>query len=173
AMSEGPMATPRNGFTPRKVHLSLATTMLRDPCVRTPRMEPRMEATSDENLAQGRSMKAIWDLRKKQTQEWASCGDCYTVEVMTKPQAAQNKKSSYRLVQSHLTKHIRSIHTPRDNFVEPMSMAMNIGWHLGPDGVLPPNPTGPRTQFPKLSCAMTQHQDNMYATNSQNIIRRM
>mmetsp|Transcript_45059 Transcript_45059/g.81046 ORF Transcript_45059/g.81046 Transcript_45059/m.81046 type:complete len:158 (-) Transcript_45059:199-672(-) len=153
-------------FTPRRIDPKDATAMMRSAEVRSPRTQREIPT------GPAQSMKDIWALRAKQTQEWASCGESQTVEQVVVGAHAQ-QSTSHRAMQHHVTKHIRSMFSPRDLYQNPVSINMEIGWHLGADGLLSPNPSGPRTNFPKSTCPMTQHQDNMYTTNSQNIIRRM
>eukprot|EP00933_Yihiella_yeosuensis_P026444 TRINITY_DN20504_c0_g1_i2.p1 TRINITY_DN20504_c0_g1~~TRINITY_DN20504_c0_g1_i2.p1 ORF type:complete len:177 (+),score=25.93 TRINITY_DN20504_c0_g1_i2:97-627(+) len=164
--------------TPRRLNLEDATGILRDASLRSPRTPKKalVSLGSQITSAQGANpdfgMKDIWNLRKKQAQEWASGGDSLTAETITTGPEAQLHRS-HKTMQYHLTKHIRSMRSPRDNFHNTPSMAAEIGWHLGEDGVLRAIEGTPRTFFPKTTCSMTQHMNNMYETHSENIIRRM
>lgn len=117
------------------------------------------------------TLKDLWKMRKEQPKEWFPGRESWTAENLTKAQAQQ--KTSFKILATHKLKHIRSIHSPRELYSDPPNINMEIGWHLSDDGVLPRLATGAtRVSYPKSTCAMTKHQDNMYTTHTQNIIRR-
>mmetsp|Transcript_15227 Transcript_15227/g.29433 ORF Transcript_15227/g.29433 Transcript_15227/m.29433 type:complete len:168 (-) Transcript_15227:98-601(-) len=118
------------------------------------------------------TMKEVWQLRGKQMQESKVTSE---VKVPGAPVVAPgaSQTGSFNHLNDHRTRHARSARSPRDNFSEPMSTQMEIGWHLGPDGIHKPLKAGhPRKMYPRATCDMTKHYDNMYSTNSHNIIRR-
>mmetsp|Transcript_23501 Transcript_23501/g.44293 ORF Transcript_23501/g.44293 Transcript_23501/m.44293 type:complete len:169 (+) Transcript_23501:60-566(+) len=167
-MSESaPLTTSTGRYTPRD-----ATKLLRNPEVRsprTPRIERRVHQTAQEAEE---PLKAVFKLRGMQTKEWSPGSESVTAETLVKGAHAQ-QKTSFGILATHKRKHIRSMYSPRDLYSDPPSINMEIGWHLSEDGVLPRITTGAtRISYPKSTCAMTRHQDNMYTTNSQNIIRR-
>eukprot|EP00418_Pyrodinium_bahamense_P046147 CAMPEP_0179204196 /NCGR_PEP_ID=MMETSP0796-20121207/101792_1 /TAXON_ID=73915 /ORGANISM="Pyrodinium bahamense, Strain pbaha01" /LENGTH=212 /DNA_ID=CAMNT_0020909073 /DNA_START=58 /DNA_END=694 /DNA_ORIENTATION=- len=112
---------------------------------------------------QSPSMKAIWDLRSRQCEESGVSGNCVFAESLARgPEARQT--SSFGHLQTRRTKHVRSVRSPREHFVEPVSIAMDIGWHVDTDGSGTPRPGHPRTVYPRNTCAMTKHAENLYAT---------
>jgi len=118
------------------------------------------------------TMKEVWQLRGKQMQESKVTSE---VKVPGAPVISPNacRTGSFNHLNDHRTRHARSARSPKDNFSEPMSTQMEIGWHLGPQGVhKPPKADTPRQKYPRATCEMTKHYDNMYSTNSHNIIRR-
>eukprot|EP00927_Polykrikos_kofoidii_P052808 TRINITY_DN46779_c0_g1_i1.p1 TRINITY_DN46779_c0_g1~~TRINITY_DN46779_c0_g1_i1.p1 ORF type:complete len:177 (-),score=24.39 TRINITY_DN46779_c0_g1_i1:37-567(-) len=174
------MATPRR--TPRTLEAQLRADSLRQPAV------PPRDVDLD-TVAQGATMKAIHNLRLNKHREWAPSSESVTCEKNVRGTQAKETESS-RWMNEQRTKHARRFFSPRDNFVEPATMAQVVGWHA--DQRLRQNPVsafslasigpGPQEDDPKLvtterlyqprsKCHMTQHMENMYQTHAQNIIR--
>lgn len=121
--------------------------------------------------------KAIWKLRDKQSEEMFPTSHSHTSVASTKAAHARNF-TSYQILARHRDKHTRNMRSPTDHFNEPQTLAHEIGWHhtgqdesIGAKGT-PRGMTTPRAFYPKSTCAMTRHLENMYSTNAQHIIRR-
>lgn len=125
----------------------------------------------------GSPAKSIWKLREKQCQELFPTGNSHTSTTYVKGEHARGF-SSYGILAKHREKHTRNMKAPMDNFLEPMTLAQEIGWHQADDGQhigvkgTPRGGTTPRSFYPKNTCSMTRHMENMYSTNAQHIIRR-
>jgi len=125
----------------------------------------------------GSPVKAIWKMRDKQKEEVFPTGHAHTSTSCVKGPECR-AFSSYAILAKHREKHIRNMRSPVDNFVEPMTLAQEIGWHQPDDGShigakgTPRGLTTPRSFYPRNTCAMTRHLENMYSTNAQHIIRR-
>eukprot|EP00747_Dinoflagellata_sp_TGD_P168056 gnl/TRDRNA2_/TRDRNA2_193625_c0_seq1.p1 gnl/TRDRNA2_/TRDRNA2_193625_c0~~gnl/TRDRNA2_/TRDRNA2_193625_c0_seq1.p1 ORF type:complete len:193 (-),score=17.42 gnl/TRDRNA2_/TRDRNA2_193625_c0_seq1:103-624(-) len=118
--------------------------------------------------AYGNASRAIWQLRRLQIQEGIPTGDSTTVEsVVRGPEAREF--SSFALLKAHKKKHVRSHHAPREQFLEPVAVSHEIGWHAGAEAAYT---SSPRAHHPKGTCPMTRHMQNMYSTNAHHIIRR-
>lgn len=122
-------------------------------------------------------IKAIWKLRDKQAEEIFPTGHSHTSTSSVKGPHARNF-SSYTILARHRDKHTRNMRCPMDQFAEPMTMSHEIGWQgvidgqqIGTKGT-PRGSTTPRCFYPKNTCSMTRHMENMYSTNAQHIIRR-
>lgn len=139
-----------------------ATGLLRKAELRSPRT-PRLERPVNVELSDTDStLKEIWRMRRLQPKEWFPGNESATAETLVKGAHAQ-QKTSFGILATHKLKHIRSMHSPRDLYHDPPNINMEIGWHLSDDGVLPRLSTGAtRVTYPKSTCAMTKHQDNMY-----------
>lgn len=122
-------------------------------------------------------VKAIWKLRDKQCEEMFPTGHSHTSTTYTKGTHARQFQS-YTILARHRDKHTRNMRSPMDNYVEPMTLAQEIGWHQADDGEnigakgTPRGMGTPRAFYPRNTCAMTRHLENMYSTNAQHIIRR-
>lgn len=130
-----------------------------------------------ENGHQGSPSKAIWKLREKQVEEIFPTGHAHTSTSCVKgPQS--RAFTSYSILTKHREKHIRNMRSPVDNYSEPMTLSQEVGWHQPIDGShigakgTPRGSTTPRSFYPRSTCAMTRHLENMYSTNAQHIIRR-
>eukprot|EP00434_Breviolum_minutum_P003311 symbB.v1.2.002912.t1/scaffold160.1/size429097/3 len=167
-LAEGEMAeSAGRRMTPRDATGLLRKAELRSP--RTPRLERPVNLALSETDS---TLKDVWKMRNMQPKEWFPGNQSFTAETLAKGTHAQ-QKTSFGILATHKLKHIRSIHSPRDLYIDPPNINMEIGWHLSDDGVLPRLATGAtRVTYPKSTCAMTKHQDNMYTTHTQNIIRR-
>lgn len=125
----------------------------------------------------GSPVKAVWKLRDKQAEEMFPSGHSHTaIQSVHGPHA--RGFTSYTILSRHRDKHTRNMHPPPHNFIEPQTLAHEIGWHQPADGEhigakgTPRGMTTPRSFYPRSTCAMTRHMENMYSTNAQHIIRR-
>mmetsp|Transcript_103607 Transcript_103607/g.195099 ORF Transcript_103607/g.195099 Transcript_103607/m.195099 type:complete len:395 (+) Transcript_103607:110-1294(+) len=132
-------------------------------------IEEHQDAFSTE-AASGSPMKAVWKLRERQCEEMIpSCHSHTHVPSVTGPQA--RSCTSYTILARHRTKHTRVMHSPRENYIEPLTLSQEIGWHPEPEKPIIKG-DAPRRFHPRNTCAMTRHMENMYSTNAQHIIRR-
>lgn len=121
--------------------------------------------------------KAIWKLRDKQSEEMFPTGRSHTSTATTKGEHARIF-NSYLILKKHKDKHTRNMQAPQDSFLEPMTMAQEVGWHQADDGEhigakgTPRGINTPRAFYPKNTCSMTRHLENMYSSNAVHIIRR-
>lgn len=131
----------------------------------------------DGDPTHGSPVKAVWKLRDKQCEEIFPSGHSHTSTNFMKGGQARGF-TSYQILARHRDKHTRNIHAPTDHFTEPMTLAQEIGWHQPDDGEhigakgTPRGMDNPRLFYPRNTCAMTRHMENMYSTNAQHIIRR-
>lgn len=119
---------------------------------------------------QGSPMKAVWQLRARQREEMLPSATGHTSESIAKD-GDSRQFNSHVLMSQYRTRHTRSSNNPRDQFVEPASMAQDIGWKEGVPTATAITGT-PRYFAPRVQCHMTKHMDNMFSTSAQNIIRR-
>jgi UMP-CMP kinase len=125
----------------------------------------------------GSPVKAIWKLREKQVEEIFPTGHSHTAVTSTKETHARNF-TSYTILSRHRDKHTRNMKPPMEHFHEPQTLAQEIGWHQPEEGEdigakgTPRGMNTPRQFYPKNTCQMTRHLENMYSTNAQHIIRR-
>lgn len=119
---------------------------------------------------QGSPMKAIWQLRARQSEELLPHTNGHLSECIAKD-GDSRQFNSHVLMSQYRTRHTRSSNNPRDQFVEPASMAQDIGWKEGVPTATASTGT-PRYFTPRVQCHMTKHMDNMFSTSAQNIIRR-
>jgi len=128
--------------------------------------------------AAGSVMKQIWLLRDKQTEEIFPTSRSHVSVEKTVGEDARSF-TSYKILAKHREKHTRNMNGPLENYVEPMTMAQEIGWFpeytegvpMGTKGI-PKGTDTQRTFHPRSTCAMTRHLENMYSTNAQHIMRR-
>jgi len=125
----------------------------------------------------GSPVKAVWKLRGQQKEEVFPTGHSHTSMTYTKGLHARHF-TSYTILNRHREKHTRNLRSPTEHFHEPMTLAQEIGWHQPDDGThigakgTPRGSSTPRAFYPKNTCSMTRHMENMYNTNAQHIIRR-
>jgi len=126
----------------------------------------------------GSPIKAIWKLRAKQSDDIYPTGHSHTCTSAVKGEHAR-AFSSFQILKRHRDKHTRNMKAPTQNFHEPVSLAQEIGWHQpeyheehsGAKGT-PRGGDKSRSFYPRNTCSMTRHMENMYSTNAQHIIRR-
>mmetsp|Transcript_37130 Transcript_37130/g.74949 ORF Transcript_37130/g.74949 Transcript_37130/m.74949 type:complete len:187 (-) Transcript_37130:210-770(-) len=116
------------------------------------------------------SMKAIWEMRNRQAEEMGFANAITAESPVRGPEARQT--TSYLHLKQRRTKHVRSLMSPREHFNQPVSIAMDIGWHVGDEDSGTPRAGCARSVFPRSTCPMTRHVENMYSTSAQHIIRR-
>merc|ERR1712139_90187 len=114
----------------------------------------------------GSPMKHIWALRYKQTEEIFPTSHSHTaVSMVTGPDA--RAFTSYNILAKHKEKHTRNMNGPIETYIEPMTLAQEIGWFpeyeegvaMGTKGT-PKGSDTPRTFHPRSTCAMTRHLEN-------------
>eukprot|EP00929_Paragymnodinium_shiwhaense_P115372 TRINITY_DN84187_c0_g1_i1.p1 TRINITY_DN84187_c0_g1~~TRINITY_DN84187_c0_g1_i1.p1 ORF type:complete len:197 (-),score=31.38 TRINITY_DN84187_c0_g1_i1:137-727(-) len=160
---------PLSARTPRHAGLRLEQ-QLRADSLRQPHVPPR-ERTAESLEADKWSITDLVKMRKVSHKEWASGPESLTHETLATPRAKES--DSYLELKYRRTKHTRKHWNPTEAYVQPVSIAHEIGWRVDPAKMTTFGPESqPRCFHPRSTCRMTQHAENMYQTCAQNIIRR-
>jgi len=121
------------------------------------------------------SLKLIWDARTKGLDVFPT-GHSLTNESLNRGPRTAVEYTSYEWLRKARVKHARSHITPQNAYKSPRTVSHQVGWHA----VAPPgqelnylaSPRVDRAKYPRSTCGMTRHMDNMFLTSAQHIMRK-
>lgn len=90
------------------------------------------------------------------------------------PASAEFK--SWQLMRAYKVKHARGHINPQDAYTAPRTVAQQVGWHVvaaeGAELNYLASPRVERAKYPRSTCNMTRHMDNMFLTSAHSIARK-